>query len=96
MFDADYYDDLCGRTRAVLIGVEQFLARDQASALDDLIDHNEPGAALEMIIGILLELQAPVTAELAAHVETLGRDMKFDEAVGRQVWALAPSESPGQ
>jgi transcription initiation factor TFIIIB Brf1 subunit/transcription initiation factor TFIIB len=84
MFDADYYEGLRGRVTALLIGVERALQPDQRTVLADLIDHNEPGVAVEMIVAMLAEGTASITVDQIAQVERLVRDMGLDESVSRQ------------
>jgi hypothetical protein len=88
MLDASYYENLQGRAKAVLIGVGTLIRRDQASLLDELIDHNETGVAVEMMGAMLAEAHAPVTAEQVGQIESLARDMGLDESVVHQVRAL--------
>lgn len=88
MYDAGYYEDLRGRAMAVLIEVEHLLQRDQAAALGDLIDHNEPGVAVQMMTAMLAEAPATVTAEQAKQIESVARDMGLDESVSRQARAM--------
>lgn len=56
--------------------------------LDELIDHNETGVAVEMMTAMLAEVHAPVTVEQAGQVESLARDMGPDESLVGQVRAL--------
>lgn len=88
MFSAEYYEDLRGRTTAVLIEVEQALRPDQSAALAELIDHNEPGVAVEMLIAMLAEAAASITVDQAARIERLVRDMGLDESLSRQAQAM--------
>ncbi len=88
MFGADYYEDLRGRTTALLIEVEHALRPDQRAALAELIDHNEPGIAVEMITAMLAEVDASITFDQADQVERLVRDMGLDDSVSRQARAM--------
>jgi hypothetical protein len=84
MFNAEFYDDLRGRTTALLIEVEHTLRPCQIAAIGELIDHDEPGVAVEMITAMLAEVGARITADQAAQVERLVQEMGLDESASRQ------------
>lgn len=88
MFDASYYEEIRGRARAALISVERSLERAQVSMLDELIDHNESGVAIEMMTAMLAESHASLTAEQSAQIERLVREMGLNESVARQAQAM--------
>ena len=88
MFSAEYYEDLRGRATALLIAVESDLPAGQVDVLAELIDHNEPGVAVEMITAILAEVGAEIAADQVGQIESLVRDMGLDDSVARQARAL--------
>jgi hypothetical protein len=90
VFDAGYYEGLRGRATALLIEVEHSLPPGQGAVMAELIDHNEPGVAVEMITAILAEAGAVITADQAGQVESLVRDMGLDESVSRQARGMVP------
>lgn len=90
MLNAEYYEGLRGRATALLIEVERSLPPGQGAVMAELIDHNEPGVAVEMITGMLAEAGVPITIDQAVQVESLVRDMGLDESVSRQTRAMVP------
>jgi hypothetical protein len=88
MYDSSYYEDLRGRATALLIEVEHALQADQRAAMADLIDHNEPGVAVEMITAMLSEAGASITRDQADQVQRLVRDMGLDDSVSLQAQAM--------
>jgi hypothetical protein len=88
-FDASYYEDLRGRVRGVLIATEEFLSRQDATLIDELIDHNESGIALEMLSEMLVEASATVDPQVVEDMERLVRDMKLEPEVAQRVRKLA-------
>lgn len=88
MFDASYYEDLRLRTNAVLFSLVSHFRPDQFSTLEILIDHNEPGVAVEMICAALAEEHATVTTEQFESIGSLARDMSLDDEVQQQIREL--------
>jgi len=54
-FDASYYEDVRGRVRGVLISVADVVPREKLAFIEELIDHNEPGIALEMLVDLMIQ-----------------------------------------
>jgi hypothetical protein len=75
MYDATYYEQLRARTRDVLTSVDHWFPPAQASLLDELIDVNECGVAVEMISAMLQEFHADVRPDEATEIDGLVRDM---------------------
>lgn len=88
MFDAEYYENLRRRVTALLIGIEHLLEPDQVSVLSDLIDHNEPGLAVEMMTAMLADANASLDVEQSTQIEDLVRIMNLDASVSRQARAM--------
>jgi hypothetical protein len=69
---------LQGRMRKLLNGLAPGLTDDEIDFLNELIDANEPGVALEELAATLLEQGAPleqaVIREIRDLVETMGLD----------------------
>ena|SRR6266498_676415 len=80
-FDPSYYEDLRGRVRGVLISVAENFPTDQLALLEELIDANEPGIALEMLGEMLVDakvaLHDDVMDAVAGLVETMGLDREL-------------------
>jgi hypothetical protein len=52
-FNTSHYEDIRGRVLGVLISVAESLSRRQVDLLHELIDQNESGVALEMLVEML-------------------------------------------
>ena len=87
-FDAAYYEDLRGRMRGVLIAVAELFAAQQVGLVDELIDANEPGIALEMLSEMLVEVHAEVDPQVIEQMERLANDMGLSPEVAGRVRGL--------
>ncbi|MDP9072702.1 MAG: MafI family immunity protein [Actinomycetota bacterium] len=74
-FDAAYYEDLRGRVRGVLIAVAGFFPAQEVGIVDELIDANESGVALEMLSEMLVEAKARIEPQVVEQILRLVRDM---------------------
>jgi len=88
-FDATYYEDLRGRVRGVLILTAEFLPTPKVTLIDELIDANESGIALEMLSEMLVTASATVGPQVVKDIERLVRDMKLEPEVAQRVRRLA-------
>jgi hypothetical protein len=89
-FDAAYYEDLRGRVRGVLIATAGLFPAQQAGLVDELIDANESGLALEMLSEMLVEAKADVDAQVVAQIDRLVSEMGLAREVGERVRKLMP------
>jgi hypothetical protein len=80
-FDSAYYEDLQGRLRGLLIGLQDRFTHDQAAILDELINANEYGVALEMMTGILVEVDASIPNEQIEEIVRLAEQMSLSNVV---------------
>jgi hypothetical protein len=87
-FDAAYYEDLRGRVRGVLIATADLFPANQVGLVDELIDANESGVALEMLSEMLVEVQARVEPQVIDQVDRLVRDMGLPRDVAERVRTL--------
>lgn len=87
-FDAAYYEDLRGRVRGVLIAVADAFPAQQVGLVDELIDANEAGVALEMLVGMLDEAHTHLSREVVNQVERLAKDMELSSDLAERVRAL--------
>lgn len=77
-YDAAYYEDLQGRLRGLLIEVAKELPSVTVGLVDELIDANECGVALEMISDMLVESDGRIDVLVLTDVERLVEDMGLD------------------
>lgn len=87
-FDATYYEDIRGRVRGVLIAVAEAFPAEQVGLVDELIDANEAGVALEMLVGMLLEEGVPMDDSLVHQIERLVEHMGLSSELAKQVREL--------
>lgn len=84
-YDAAYYEDLRGRARGVLIAVAEHLSNQTAGLIDELIDHNECGVAVEMLSEALVEAGATIDEQTMADVEALVNTMELEKEVAARL-----------
>jgi hypothetical protein len=77
--DAAYYEDLRGRMRGVLIQLGAALSTEDAALLDELIDANEPGVALEILVDALMDASTEVPSEARSDMANLADIMGMTE-----------------
>lgn len=87
---ADYYENIRGRVRGLFISVDPFPA-DEAALIDELIDANEPGVALEMLIAMLIERGTTIPSPLVDQFADLVRTMDLSPELAYRVEGLATS-----
>lgn len=80
MSDASRYDDLRGRVRGLLITLADQLPAVTAGLVDELLDANEPGVAVEVLSEMLLESKARISPGTMAVFEGVVEEMKLDPA----------------
>lgn len=84
-FDAAYFEGLRGRLRALLIAVAHWFSRDQTALLNELIDANECGVALEMTSDFLVEAGACVDPAVRDDVVRLAATLELPPGVAGQL-----------
>lgn len=89
LVDAASHDDLGGRLRGLLIGVEDRLPPQTRDLVIELVDASEFGIALETMAEMLCEYDQPVTSSERADFMQLVRRMAMDDRVERNL-ALCP------
>jgi hypothetical protein len=81
-FSREYYQEIEDGLRAVLAGVADLLPVDTVAFVDDMLDHNELGIALEVMVEALVESRAAVRKDLVGDLSDLARTMQLDLDVG--------------
>lgn len=84
------YDDLRERLQSVLVANVAFLPTTTYKFVAELLDANELGVALETIVEVLIEVNAPVTTSTIKELGVLARDMEmsYDVAAILAPWAV--------
>lgn len=94
-YDAAYYEDLRGRVRGALIAVAEQLPEQTAGLIDELIDHNECGVAVEMLSEALVEAGATIDQETITSVDGLVTTMELDRDVAVRLRPLVETHTDG-
>lgn len=81
------YDDIRGRLRGVLFTVAPHLPSSTYGFVTEELDANELGVALETLVDVLHEVQAPLPGKVVQTLADLARTMDIDYDV---VGALGP------
>lgn len=89
--DSSYYEELQGQLRAILIVVETSLDREEAELVDEMIDANECGIALEMISDLLFEKNAQVESETVVDIGRLVAKMQLPLRLVEQLEKSPPT-----
>ncbi len=76
MVDRSWHEQMQGRARALLIGVERDLPRETVELVSELIDANEYGVAVEIVANVLdeggISLAPTIDLQLADLLSDLG------------------------
>lgn len=72
------YDDIRGRVQGLLINVADQLPPVTVGLVDELLDANELGVAVEMLSEMLVESNARLSPDAIAIFKGLVDDMKLD------------------
>jgi hypothetical protein len=72
------HDDIRGRVRGLLITVADQLPAVTAGLVDELLDANEQGIAVEMLSEMLVESNARISPETVAVFAALIDEMELD------------------
>lgn len=87
-FTRDYYEDLQARLRAVLIITGSSISPQQLSLLNELVDANEPGLALEMLTEALASADAKIGQAVFRDIQSISEKMKLDPEIVDRVRPL--------
>jgi hypothetical protein len=77
-FSREYYQEIEDGLRAVLAAVAELLSVDTVAFVDDMLDHNELGIALEVMVEALVESRAAIRKDLVGGLSDLARTMQLD------------------
>ena len=80
-----YYEDFQGRVRGVLAAFEELFPRQQVEVLEQMIDANETGVALDILTAMLTEVHAVVSIDLFVQIDRLVREMELPPEVAARV-----------
>ena len=80
-WDSSYYEDLQGRVRGVLIEVANQLPSLTVGLVEEMIDANESGVALETIVNMLAESGGTISTSTFGSVSSLVETMGLDENI---------------
>lgn len=78
MTDASHSEDIRGLVRGILITVAPQLPRGTVGIVDELIDANEPGVAVEILSEMLVQFGAVITVDTLSDVSRLVEIMDMD------------------
>jgi hypothetical protein len=87
-FNTSHYEDIRGRVLGVLISVAESLSRRQVDLLHELIDQNESGVALEMLVEMLFEVGASLEKQAIDDMLGLANTMKLPSDTADRVRSL--------
>lgn len=93
-FDAAYYAELEARVTRVIGSVEGSLRPDQLAQLLELAEHNEPGAAIEMLVEMLVGRVAPVSRPVFDELLSLAEAMQLAFDVSGRLHPLVLNSVP--
>ena len=74
--------------RSVLNAVAEAFPAPQVSLVDELIDANETGVALEILIGILADARVPVASSVVEQILGLAREMELSPELRKRACEL--------
>lgn len=74
-----YYDDLGGRLRGVVISLGDVLSSEEATDVEEFIEHAEFGEALRSLAWIIVETNKQIAASDLTEIEALARLMEITE-----------------
>src|SRR5438094_409976 len=85
-----------GRVMGALILAEPYLSAQIISSLQEFIEHNEYGLALELIVDHLIERAAPVPKTLVDEINSMSHMMYPGEDAQERLCALSRLASADQ
>ncbi|MGD0748328.1 MAG: hypothetical protein ABSB68_11010 [Acidimicrobiales bacterium] len=78
-WSASRYEEIQGRVRGLLIEVAPQLPAITAGLIDEMIDANECGVALETMSEMLVESEGVISAETLTEFSSLVQEMGLDQ-----------------
>jgi hypothetical protein len=84
-FTRDYYEELQARMRAILIAVGSFISPEQLSLFNELVDANEPGAALDMLTEALADSDTKMSQADFEDIKSVEERMKLGSGIINRV-----------
>jgi uncharacterized membrane protein len=84
-FDSSHYENIQRQLRGVLIVVAQRLQAADAAFVDELVDANELGTALETTIDLLVQTKTLVDDALVLQMEGLAKEMRISSPIVDQL-----------
>ena len=73
--DPAWHEEMTGLVRGVLIQTSDGMTPEEATVVDDLLDHNEYGLALEFIADYLSERESPLSQTVKVQMVALAARM---------------------
>jgi methylaspartate ammonia-lyase len=87
-FDAGHHEELQGKIRGVLIDVAHLLTDSQAGLIDEFIDANELGLALEDLSEALFDAGAKLSPGVVDRIAGLSHEMGLEAEVANRLEVL--------
>ncbi len=78
---AVYYQELRRRLRGLLANVAGMLESEHTLQIEEFIDANEVGLALECTVGYLVEADRPVPGDVLTEIDDLAHTMGNSDAI---------------
>lgn len=91
---ADAHDHIRGRVRGLLISLAEQLPPVTVGLVDELLDANEQGIAVEILSAMLVESKARISPELMAVFVDLVEEMNLDPLNVERLQPLVTSAEP--
>jgi hypothetical protein len=88
-FDQNYYEELQGRLRALLIQTGFWISPEELTLFNELVDANECGVALDMLTEALVSSEARIDEAVFKDVQSLAEQMNLEAAVVDRLRRLA-------
>lgn len=87
-FESAYLEELQGLLRGVLITVAEQLPALTVGLIDEMIDANECGVALEVLSEMLVESSSALDVNLVAEIDRLVTMMSMERVNVDRLWPL--------
>jgi hypothetical protein len=84
-FTRDYYEELQARMRAILIAVGSSIPPEQISLLNELVDANEPGVALDILTEALADSETKISQADFEDIKSVAERMKLGSGIINRV-----------
>jgi hypothetical protein len=87
-FDEAYYANRRSRVTSLIHSFEALFTPEQTDLLVEMVEHNEPGVAVEMLSAMLLERRARITQTLFDDLRSLVLSMRLNPEVSDRLRPL--------